>query len=168
MPNMQNLPEQVQPMSGDASIEAALAAMTPEQAQTFMAGGFGQTPVAQGSGVSPALQQSLVSLGNLNEEEKIILAQKLSDIINMTQEASNAYGADYASAALADQLGYSLPELPASNMQRNNNWSGGDLTTEDALKIKMLLEEINNIAKGNAGPQISEVLASYGGGIGNE
>ena len=102
MPNMQNLPEQVQPMSGDASIEAALAAMTPEQAQTFMAGGNpyydGNMPAINGyaPGVFPTGE-------GMSPEQRIAVAQEIQNLLSSLPKPTTPEDAAF-SASLMDAL----------------------------------------------------------------
>lgn len=198
MPGLQSLNAQAQPMTGDASIEAALAALSPQD-QAKLAAGI--DPLADGSAapsvnggvpgavpnipvgtpITPEIIQTLLmqppyisqdagtrtSVANLTDEEKILLAKQLSDLLTMTSEpvAPQDLAANQAAVNSARALGYdSLSQLPVSNMVPVRRNSADRLTTENVQQIKEYLEQINNTAKGNVGPYIDEVLAMFSKG----
>lgn len=102
MPNMQNLPEQVQPMTGDASIEAALAAMTPEQAQTLMAGG---NPYYDGNMPAiPGYAPGEIPTGEgMTPEQRMAVAQEIQTLLSSLPQPTNPGDAAF-SASLMDAL----------------------------------------------------------------
>lgn len=100
MPNMTNLPGQVQPMTGDASIESALAALTPEQAQMVQAG---ENPFYDGN--MPAINgyaPGVIPTGEgMSPEQRMAVAQEIQALLSSLPKPTNPGDAAFT-ASLQD------------------------------------------------------------------
>lgn len=110
MPNLQNLPGQVQPMTGDASVEAALAALSPQE-QALVAQGI--DPYADGNEPSiGSYPPGVIPNGEgLSPEQRVQLGAQLQELLAGLPKPSNPADAkfmtDIASAIEALSAGES-------------------------------------------------------------
>ena len=79
MPNLQNLPAQVQPITGDASIEAAMAALSPQD-QALIAQGIDPLSDNEGPIVNGGVPGVIPNPG-MTPEMKMQLGATLQEIL---------------------------------------------------------------------------------------